>query len=426
MDDLKEFFDEFISVPGVVTFSIEAVDWGDKPVDEAFYGHAGRKGNVGGSVAKKAAGAGVGAGAGDDAEPGQIIAYHGTRASNLDSILAKGIVPQNYSNWNWNLDNKPEAEVFASTDLSEAVEFGKVAASMNSVGAGLNPNLTWAVVEVRIPKSVNIEKDDRVESGKAFKVKEIDPKWIKKIHFYGLKPTDKGWYDPKRTRTVAVNETTTASYTRVYVPLPKDHVLLKKNNVKEAFYGHAGRKGKVGGSVAKKAAGVKITGASEGETARIKMILSKHDPKVVRNLGEIEVADGPTFNALWKKVGSGESYKDVAAWYSETTGRITINRTSMGYFGWNNTLNHEIGHSAYYHSKGAAKLWASKHNSDPKFDRFTAYAKEDIGEAFAESYMAYASAGGKAKSDRHKRVFDTIREVIKNVGSKNYYKGVAK
>jgi hypothetical protein len=40
-------------------------------LDEAFYGHAGRKGKVGGSVAKKAAGAG--AGAGDDAEPGRAL-----------------------------------------------------------------------------------------------------------------------------------------------------------------------------------------------------------------------------------------------------------------------------------------------------------------------------------------------------------------
>jgi hypothetical protein len=44
-------------------------------LDEAFYGHAGRKGKVGGSVAKKAAGAGAGAGADSEVSVKDIVRW---------------------------------------------------------------------------------------------------------------------------------------------------------------------------------------------------------------------------------------------------------------------------------------------------------------------------------------------------------------
>jgi len=366
----------------------------------------------------------------------RTVVYHGTRDSVLDSILAKGLIPQNYSNWNWNLDDKPEDVVYVSKSLKEAIDFGKAAASYNpkAISAAVNPKTTWAVIEAHVPTNINMEKDKRVESGNAFILKEVNPKWFKKIHFYGLTPK-MGVHMPVIKRTVDVNETVT-SFTKVYIPLPINHLFLKKKKLSEAqvrVKAHArvrkGRQQFVNTYTRenKTAQKLKLIGVTKIEETTIRKILERHDEKILKNIPVIGVLGGNNFAKAWKVANADDSSgaKGVAGFYSEKNGMIILNRDTVRTFGWRSVLDHEIGHSAYYHSKNAPN-WVANTMSDRSFDRFTRYSREGTHEAFAESYMAYMSAGGKAKNARFKRVFNSINDVISGVHNKNYWKSYRK
>lgn len=177
----------------------------------------------------------------------------------------------------------------------------------------------------------------------------------------------------------------------------------------------------------KAAKNMKIVGASSMEEATIRKILERHDPKVLQNIPTIGVFGGNNFVKTWSKINNGDAKgaKSVAGFYSEIGGEIVINRDYVRTFGWRAVLDHEIGHSAYYHSKNTPN-WIANTMSDKSFDRFTRYSREGTHEAFAESYMAYMSAGGKAKKAKFGRVFKSIDDVVKGVHKKNYWKDYEK
>jgi hypothetical protein len=151
--------------------------------------------------------------------------YHGTRQSNLDSILAKGLKPQNYRNWDFLPQGENEKEVFVTNDPELARRFGRVASREGP----------FAIIEADIPSDIEMEVDDRVEVGarekefmradvKAWKLDEVKPQWFKKIHFYEVDHGDFGGAT-KHQRTVVISEVK-KKFTKVYIPVSIDNPLI--------------------------------------------------------------------------------------------------------------------------------------------------------------------------------------------------------
>ena len=167
--------------------------------------------------------------------------------------------------------------------------------------------------------------------------------------------------------------------------------------------------------------GVVVSGATTREQIVIGKILARHDPKVLKNVPTIQVLSSRNFATAFTAGGEGRGGSSAAGFYNESTGAITINRSTMTAYGWRATLDHELGHAAYYHSPSLV-LWEME-NKTSTFDKFTRYAHTNDAEAFAESYMAYMAAGGKAASSKHKETFAVVKRVISDVSSKTYLDG---
>lgn len=181
----------------------------------------------------------------------------------------------------------------------------------------------------------------------------------------------------------------------------------------------------------KAAAQMKIIGATPNEDKYIRKIMSRHPPAVLNHVSYVMVVDHAGLKREINKRGQRYSRKDARetlGWYDEPGDEsIMINRKNMTIGLWKETLDHELGHAAYFNSS-KLKAWdgALDKNSRaiekdidvPEFDQFTEYSKTNYEEAFAESYMAYMSAKGKAKNPRYAEVFNVVRKVLGGVKKK--------
>lgn len=165
---------------------------------------------------------------------------------------------------------------------------------------------------------------------------------------------------------------------------------------------------------------MKVIGATPTEAKHIREALSKHDPRVTQAVPFIKVLKRKDFMKLVNK-GSPEGYEadgTEVGWYDEGRGYIALNHSELvSPFELIETLHHEMGHAAYFHSR---KLddWVRVHHLDKKFDRHTPYSKVSVSEAFAEAYMAYTYANGKARSPKYKKTFNVVNRVLSAVNPK--------
>ena len=172
----------------------------------------------------------------------------------------------------------------------------------------------------------------------------------------------------------------------------------------------------------KAAAKMKIVGATSQEESYIRGALRLHDPKIVSVIPYIAVMDRKGFARAAKNatVPVGGSTAEVLAIYDEGRAHIVINRGTMEPYLWRSTLHHEVGHAAYFHSQNRPD-WDSLYIHDKKFDRHTWYSKESVIEGFAESYMAYVAASGRAYNPKTRKTFAAVKRIISGVGKKNLY-----
>ena len=153
-----------------------------------------------------------------------------------------------------------------------------------------------------------------------------------------------------------------------------------------------------------------FTSPSEEQVERVASLLSQHDEKVVRAVRGIHIASGSiAFAGEYKRAGAeGPSVGTVAFW-DKKYDRITLRSNYDG-----ETFHHEMGHAAWQNSFKRG-IWIKPHREDPKFDRHTSYSKEDMDEAFSESYSAWVSSGGRASEPRYQRTFDAVSGVVNGI-----------
>lgn len=170
------------------------------------FGHAGRQGQVGGSVASGApvyaqVGRAVSAFGGKPkdvalAKPVQIISehlFHGTTEEAWKLIQKSGLDPKADGQWILSNDT-PEraASVYMTNDKDMAVYFGSFAARKLAQAQGQHHNLvTPVILEIKVPKEFQdkIVLDDQVESSVMFKGK-IPPEWITRVPFNVAEPVN--------------------------------------------------------------------------------------------------------------------------------------------------------------------------------------------------------------------------------------------
>ena len=74
-------------------------------------------------------------------------------------------------------------------------------------------------------------------------------------------------------------------------------------------------------------------------------------------------------------------------------------------------LTHEWGH--LIQNASSSGYWRQAYGENPAFDRHTKYSRTNEHEGFAESYLAFMAAGGKAPAGSAvAETFEVVRQVI--------------
>jgi len=151
-------------------------------------------------------------------------------------------------------------------------------------------------------------------------------------------------------------------------------------------------------------------GPTKGEIDRLSEAFAQVGKKTYENVWDVSIYRERR-DWLYEVRSFGEDAGKIAAFWNGSNREMAF----MAGFVKNDIIRHELGHTAWDQARTTRFAWSDRYLADPKFDRHTAYAKTKMTEGWAEAYMAYMQAEGRATSIKMRETFQVVEEVLRGL-----------